>query len=139
MSDRVQYDKLSDDICEISKIESDLAKKRSEHNIIPHKINETTKTILSNSVSKMKSVGFICEKCNKTFSTNGNLKYHVDKNSCKIMPRIKCKRCDKIFTTNTSMYRHMRNICKIKKEDANKRKILELQKQLDELQNKNEC
>ena len=91
----------------------------------------------------MEKVVFTCQKCNKNFSTNGNLKCHVANNSCKIMSRIKCKLCDKIFTTNTSMYRHMRNICKIKKkEDTDKQKIyeklLELQKQVDELRNKSD-
>ena len=91
----------------------------------------------------MEKVMFTCKKCNNIFSTNGNLKCHIVNNSCKTVSKIKCKYCNKKYTTNTSMYRHMRNICKIKKkEDIDKQeiyeKLLELQKQVDELRDKSD-
>ena len=89
MSDREQYDKLSDDLCEISKIESDLAKKRYEYNFIQHLINETTKTIFSSDdkilkhleqkiprVEKInqKTNKLTCNKCGHKFGRP----YHLD-------------------------------------------------------------
>lgn len=76
-----------------------------------------------------------CDRCNKIFSLNKNLKYHIENNSCKVYD-FECKYCQKQFTTSTSMYRHVRLSCGVKKEeDLNKDKIYE---KLLELEKKSE-
>ena len=65
---------------------------------------------------------FTCKKCKKNFSLKGNLKCHIDNDSCNNKTTIKCKYCKRKFTTTTSMYRHIRNTCKVKKQDENEKK-----------------
>jgi len=143
---------LSDDICEISKIESDLAKKRSEHNIIPHKINETTKTIFSSDdkilkhvekkISRVEKINqktnkLTCNKCGHKFGRQYHLDKHLENKSCKTR-NYKCRHCDMMFTTDNSMYRHMKHNCNVKKDNDNKRnmiseRLLKLEKENEEL------
>lgn len=83
---------------------------------------------------------FTCDKCNKNFTQNINLMYHIDHNSCKIRYH-RCIYCNKNFATKNSMYRHMKHSCRVKKQDEDAKKaiyeqLLELHKQVDELKNK---
>ena len=57
---------------------------------------------------------FVCDKCNKNFNQKAHLKYHIEKEVCE-GKSFQCNFCGKGFTTHTSMYRHIRNSCKIKK------------------------
>lgn len=63
---------------------------------------------------------YVCEKCNKQFKQKGHLLYHVENNACKVY-NFECSYCNKGFTTSTSMYRHIRQTCKIKKSEDNNR------------------
>jgi Zinc finger, C2H2 type len=60
-------------------------------------------------------MSFICPVCERSFTRNSSLVYHVDNNACKDIERkYACKYCDKRFTVKNSMYRHMRETCKEK-------------------------
>ena len=73
-----------------------------------------------------------CNLCNKIFTSNHGLEYHITNNACKIYDNY-CKFCDKGFTTETNMYRHIRTSCKIKqKNDDDKNIIYERLIQLEE-------
>lgn len=61
-----------------------------------------------------------CEKCNKVFKRNENLKYHISKDACK-KDKFFCKYCNNGFTTVNSMYRHMKHSCKIRKQEEEKK------------------
>lgn len=75
---------------------------------------------------------YTCEKCDRKFDTKAHLKYHTDNNACKDI-QYHCKMCNKGFTLRTSMYRHMRNTCKVKKEDErDKNEIYERLVKLEE-------
>ena len=70
-------------------------------------------------------MSFSCNKCNKMFTTNQTLNYHIDHNSCKIA-NYECKYCNKQFTAYSNMYRHVKSTCKEKqKEDNNREDILQ--------------
>jgi hypothetical protein len=72
-----------------------------------------------------------CDRCDKIFNLNKNLKYHIENNSCKDY-EFECKYCQKQFTTSTSMYRHARLSRGVKKEeDSKKDKIYERLLQLE--------
>lgn len=58
----------------------------------------------------------MCTKCNRIFANERNLEQHALKNSCKNVTCY-CKICGKGFSSESSMYRHMRTICKVKKEN----------------------
>ena len=64
-----------------------------------------------------------CPKCEKVFTRNESLQYHIDNNACKEY-EFNCQYCGKGFTTNMSMCRHISLSCKKKKEnDINKNNI----------------
>jgi hypothetical protein len=71
------------------------------------------------------------------FSSNKNLKYHSENNSCKVYD-FECKYCRKQFTTSTSMHRHVRLSCNVKKEEDSKKdkiyeRLLELEKKSEKI------
>ena len=61
---------------------------------------------------------FICASCSHNFSSKQCLEYHKTKNACK-KKKHRCKYCNKFFSSSSTMYRHIRNVCKIKKEHDN--------------------
>jgi hypothetical protein len=71
-------------------------------------------------------------ECNKEFISNQNLTYHVSNNVCK-KKNFCCKYCPAKFTSKVAMYKHMRDACKIKKQNDNeKENILERLMKLEE-------
>lgn len=96
-------------------------------------------------------MSFICTICNKTFTTNGGLKRHMEKKTpCiaisnlsapSINHKFKCNECNHYFTSNQNLKKHILNTCPIiknKKLEDNKIEILtntvnELKKELDSL------
>jgi len=94
-------------------------------------------------------MSFICTICNKTFTTNGALKRHMEKKipcvavSNSLAPsvnhRFKCNNCNHYFTSNQNLKKHISNTCSIiknKKLEYNKIEILtnavnDLKKELD--------
>lgn len=83
---------------------------------------------------------FVCEFCNKTFSTKTNLNVHKETTkSClklqgKINDSFKCNICEQVFTTNTNLKQHMKTKC-IKEIESRKETdlILSLQKENEKL------
>jgi hypothetical protein len=70
-------------------------------------------------------VNYECDQCKLQLKTKQNLENHNNKNSCKERTHI-CKFCEKTFTTAQSMYRHIRTVCDMKKqEDSRRNEIFE--------------
>lgn len=69
---------------------------------------------------------YICNDCNKTFSTKQRYKYHATKKVC-ANKQYDCRYCGAKFTTNISMYRHMRESCKSKSK-SKKEVVIDLTK-----------
>jgi hypothetical protein len=61
-----------------------------------------------------------CDKCGRGFTDKRSKKYHVEHKVCEKAGH-QCKYCSGNFTTSTSMYRHIRDTCKIKKKDEEMR------------------
>ena len=59
-------------------------------------------------------MSFPCSNCDKAFTTNQSLQYHIKNKVCDSKGENKCKYCAKTFTTRTSMYRHIRKSCQQK-------------------------
>jgi len=77
-----------------------------------------------------------CPNCDKVFTRNESLKYHIDNNACKEYD-FNCPYCDKGFTTEISMNRHIVSSCKIKKEEDAKKEdkwkvLLERMKKMEQ-------
>lgn len=54
---------------------------------------------------------FMCQLCNKSFSTNANLNYHTTKKVCQ-KPRNTCPSCGKVFSTKQNCHNHItKNVC----------------------------
>ena len=85
---------------------------------------------------------YYCDKCEKTFKRKRNLDYHMKNAVCvDNEKKYDCKYCSASFTTKNSMYRHMREYCKIKKDDdmgkdAILQRLLQLETDNLKLQNK---
>jgi uncharacterized sporulation protein YeaH/YhbH (DUF444 family) len=90
--------------------------------------------LLISSFVKLMTEKPTCEKCGKTFYAKAQLQYHINKNACKENTHF-CNMCGKGFTTATSMYRHMRQSCKVKQ--ANEREKNEIYEKLLELESNN--
>jgi hypothetical protein len=68
----------------------------------------------------MSTKKFICEKCKKTFSSVGNLNFHIKTSCSDDIEYINCEFCNQQFKLKSSLTRHL-SICKAKlKEDATK-------------------
>lgn len=77
-------------------------------------------------------MSFVCEKCEKQFTTKQSLTYHIDKKACKMI-NYHCKYCGNGFTLENSMYRHIKHVCKVKKQqDDEKNQIYEKLLKLEE-------
>ena len=84
-------------------------------------------------------MSYKCPKCNKTFTRNASLTYHIDHNACKKVEKVfKCKYCDKTFSVKNSMYRHMRETCNAKKRENIYEELIELRKDVESLKKENE-
>jgi len=87
-------------------------------------------------------MSFNCSICNKTFTTNGGLKRHMEKKipciavSTASAPstnhRFKCNNCNHYFTSNQNLKKHILNTCQILK---NKEKSDNIQNEIAELKN----
>jgi hypothetical protein len=64
---------------------------------------------------------YMCDVCKKPFKRKANLTYHINRAVCSEKP-YKCKFCPNKFTSKTAMYTHIRDVCKIKKEEEKKQK-----------------
>ena len=77
-----------------------------------------------------------CDSCAKHFSRKENLDKHVSKAVCGDK-KFDCKYCTGKFSTKSAMYRHMKEYCKIKKDQDNeKENILERLLNLEEVNKK---
>jgi ribosomal protein S10 len=80
---------------------------------------------------------YICDRCNKEFKRNANLKYHKQNNVCNKKYHI-CKYCNKKYATKNNMYRHMKHNCSVKKMQENYKteiynRLIELEKENKQL------
>jgi hypothetical protein len=64
---------------------------------------------------KMSSEKFLCDKCNKTFYSLGNLNIHIKTVCSDSIVHISCQYCNQKFKTKSSLIRHTSS-CKIKLE-----------------------
>lgn len=83
---------------------------------------------------------YLCDNCNKTFTTKQSLNYHKTKQVCVVKVH-KCRYCTNVFASKSTMYRHMRNSCKIKKQtdeekDGIYKQLIELQDKYQDLEKK---
>lgn len=65
-----------------------------------------------------------CPNCDKSFSSNQRLRYHVDNNVC--MKRHRCDHCSATFSSKNTLNRHVREYCKEKVIEDEKNRILNL-------------
>lgn len=63
---------------------------------------------------------YICSICGKKFKRNENLRYHTDHFVCNTKDHT-CKYCGSKFASKSTMYRHVREHCKVKKETDNEK------------------
>jgi hypothetical protein len=88
-------------------------------------------------------MSFTCIICNKSFTTNGGLKRHINKKTpCVIVVlnniapsvnhKFKCNSCNHYFTSNQNLKKHIANTCQILK---NKEKANNMQNEIIELKN----
>ena len=82
----------------------------------------------------------ICDSCEKQFKSRQNLSYHVEHGACKVLG-YHCKYCNKGFTASPNMYVHMKDNCKVKKQDDIEKaqiyeRLLKLEEENDELKKK---
>lgn len=82
-------------------------------------------------------MSFTCDKCNKSFKKTEGLLYHIENKVCDKKEN-KCWLCGNVFKSRQSMNRHIRESCKIKKQQNNEREriyveLLELRKENETL------
>jgi hypothetical protein len=75
---------------------------------------------------------FKCDSCGKEFDRKKNLIYHINNKVCDDK-KYDCKYCENKFSTKTSMYRHMKHVCKKKKEDIEKKNNISLELEIVKL------
>lgn len=56
---------------------------------------------------------FVCDNCQKQFSSKQNYDYHINKNVC-TQGNFERSHCGRKFTTHSSMYRHKKHSCKMR-------------------------
>jgi hypothetical protein len=59
---------------------------------------------------------FLCDICEKSFSSKQRVDYHMKRQIC-VDKNIQCDHCFGRFLSNSAMYRHIRENCKVKKEE----------------------
>lgn len=64
----------------------------------------------------------ICDNCGKDFNQKQHLIYHAKNNVC--FKKFSCKYYTSNFKSTNAMYKHMRDVCKIKKRNGDKEIIL---------------
>lgn len=70
--------------------------------------NETVDDSDSSESDESSDVRFICERCEKTFSTKAGLRAHQENGRCKGAPPDVCPRCRKEFNTRQAKHAHVR-------------------------------
>jgi hypothetical protein len=76
--------------------------------------------------------GYKCDKCDKGFNSKQSLAYHTNNNVC-LKKEYCCKYCPNKFTTKNAMYAHMRDSCRVKKQNDNEKEhILDRLMKLEE-------
>jgi hypothetical protein len=81
--------------------------------------NVGTKTAIKKSVMTT-SYRYKCDDCDKGFHSKQNLTYHINNNVC-LKKEYICKYCPGKFASKNTMYTHMREVCKIKKQNDNEK------------------
>ena len=79
-------------------------------------------------------MSFECPDCKKGFTTKQNKNKHIKNDTCK-KTKHQCKYCKKYYATSSGMYRHVRDACKVKKDNDEKKE--EIYNQLLLLQEEN--
>ena len=86
--------------------------KNTEDIIHIKKINKKSKHIVrckskfnKNSIYNINLMTYQCDSCNKQFTTNQSLKYHINKGACKI--KCKCDICGSILKTHGRLKTHI--------------------------------
>jgi hypothetical protein len=75
---------------------------------------------------------YSCEYCKREFNRKDHLIYHITNKVC-LKKDFNCRYCPSKFTSKVAMYTHMRDVCKIKKQnDKEKEDILERLMKLEE-------
>lgn len=87
-------------------------------------------------------MAYICTSCDKEFKSRQNLNYHISHGACKILS-YHCKYCGKGFTASSNMYVHMKDSCKIKKQDDDEKaqiyeRLLKLEENNRDIKKENE-
>ena len=63
-----------------------------------------------------------CNDCEKEFGTKKGYTYHTNNNVCfSEKKEFYCKYCPGKFTSKTAMYKHIREVCKVKKQNDNEK------------------
>jgi hypothetical protein len=109
------FDDDSDDSDDVEDVEDD------EDDVEDDDIEDDSDDDIVNVKKKKSASRFVCQSCDKSFTTNQSLIYHTKNEACKINNYF-CKHCEKGFTLENSMYRHAKYNCKIKKEKDEKDK-----------------
>ena len=113
---------------------------------IVHCVNDSTiiyysLVILINLSVKM--TDFTCDKCNKTFASKRNMKYHIKNKVCERQGRYVCDKCNKELSSSSSLYRHKTKACKKQSTDEDQKaellKLIEdMQEQINHLSHNND-
>lgn len=104
------------------------------------KYNNRCKELIQNKSNSM--CDFVCSICDKPFKRKANLIYHESRKVCVEKP-YKCKFCPSKFTSKAALYTHVREVCKGKKKEDNKKngfnkRLLKLEEDNKKLKKDNE-